>query len=65
MAHLFTADPHFGHARIIDFCNRPLASIAEMDSHILTRMQAAMTPDDDLWVIGDFAFGGPDRAARF
>jgi calcineurin-like phosphoesterase family protein len=64
MAHLFTADPHFGHARIIGFCNRPFASVAEMDSHILTRMQAAMTPDDDLWMIGDFALGGPDRAGR-
>lgn len=64
MAHLFTADPHFGHARIIGFCNRPFASLAEMDRHILTRMQAAMTPDDDLWIIGDFAFGGPDKAGR-
>jgi calcineurin-like phosphoesterase family protein len=64
MAHLFTADPHFGHSRIIEFCKRPFASVGEMDSHILTRMQAAMTPEDDLWIVGDFAFGGSDQASR-
>ena len=62
MAHLFTADPHFGHSRIIGFCNRPFASAAEMDCHLLRQMQTAMSPDDDLWILGDFAFGGSDHA---
>lgn len=64
MANFFTADPHFGHARVITFCDRPFASVAEMDSRILNRIQTAMTPEDDLWIIGDFAFGGSDQASQ-
>jgi len=64
MAHLFTADPHFGHGRVIGFCHRPFASVEEMDSLILRRMQEAMTPDDDLWILGDFAFAVSDQAQR-
>lgn len=40
--HFFTADQHYGHANIIRFCNRPFASVQEMDDelngrHILVR----------------------------
>ena len=53
--HYYTADPHFGHDRIIEFCRRPFRSAAEMDALILANYQSAVSPDDDLWIIGDLA----------
>ena len=64
MAHLFTADPHFGHARILEFCKRPFRSTREMDTALLRAMREAMGPDDDLWIVGDFAFAKSDEAER-
>jgi len=64
MPNFYTADPHFGHARIMDFCKRPFASVGEMDGRMLNAMQQAMGPDDDLWIIGDFAFAPSDQAGR-
>jgi calcineurin-like phosphoesterase family protein len=54
----YTADLHFGHENVIRFCKRPFASVAEMDRVMIERLQAAVQPDDDLWIVGDFAFGG-------
>lgn len=64
MAHLYTADPHFGHGRIMGFCKRPFASVEDMDGRMLRAMQEAMRPEDDLWIIGDFAFASADQAGR-
>ena len=60
----YTADPHFGHASIMRFCNRPFHDVAEMDDHILSAYQAVMGPKDDLWIIGDFAFAKINEAAK-
>jgi calcineurin-like phosphoesterase family protein len=53
----YTADPHFGHKNIIDLCDRPFQSAAEMDKVLLANLQARVMPEDELWVLGDFAFG--------
>lgn len=60
----FTADPHFGHDNIRTFCNRPFSTVAAMDAAMLSAYQSAMAPDDDLWIIGDFAFAHSDDAER-
>lgn len=57
MANWYTADLHLGHARIIEFCKRPFANTAEMNSRIIRNMQECVAHDDDLWILGDFAFG--------
>ncbi|TGD60034.1 metallophosphoesterase, partial [Tabrizicola sp. WMC-M-20] len=31
---------------------------------MLSAMQEAMGPDDDLWIVGDFAFAPSDQAGR-
>lgn len=51
----YTAYPHFGHERIIEFCGRPFRNVAEMDAMILANYQSAVSPDDDLWIVGDLA----------
>lgn len=57
MAHWYTADTHFGHENIIKFCNRPFANTDDIDATMLKNLADRVGPDDDLWIIGDFAFG--------
>lgn len=54
----FTADTHFGHSNIITHCSRPFASVDEMDRCLTANWNAVVQPDDDVYVVGDFAFRG-------
>ncbi|MBR2655575.1 MAG: metallophosphoesterase [Loktanella sp.] len=58
----YTADPHFFHERILEFCDRPFTSIGEMNGRILAHYQASVGPDDDLWIVGDVAMVRSDMA---
>jgi calcineurin-like phosphoesterase family protein len=53
----FTADPHFGHARILELAHRPFRDVQEMNRAILDRASSVVGPDDELWVLGDLALG--------
>lgn len=57
MAHWYTADPHFGHEAILAHAARPFRSIEHMDATLIERMWSRVGPEDDLWIVGDFAFG--------
>ena len=52
----FIADTHFGHAKIIDFCNRPFANVEEMDNTLIQNWNSVVRPGDDIYILGDFAF---------
>ena len=65
MANWYTADLHLGHTRIIEFCNRPFADIDEMNARIIQNFQSSVDFDDDLWVLGDFAFGQSTSLEKF
>ena len=49
----FTADLHFGHANIINYSGRPYADVAVMNRALIDRWNAAVHPDDTVWVLGD------------
>ena len=55
--HWYTADLHFGHARILELCRRPFASVGEMDAALIENLWSKVQPEDVLWVVGDFAHG--------
>jgi len=57
MSNWYISDPHFGHDRIIGLCNRPFASIQEMDETLIRNIADAVSASDDLWILGDFGFG--------
>lgn len=65
MANWYTADTHFGHANIIGHCDRPFADASEMDTEIIRNIRERVKPGDDLWIIGDFAFGPPARSESY
>jgi calcineurin-like phosphoesterase family protein len=53
----YTADWHLGHERIIDLCDRPFGSVAEMNDAIITGVNEEMRPVDTLVILGDLAMG--------
>ena len=62
----FTADLHFGHARIVELANRPFASVEEMDEALIANWNAVVRrPDDLVWVLGDYALGDRRKALGY
>ncbi|MGG5823618.1 metallophosphoesterase [Falsiroseomonas sp. HW251] len=62
MAVFFTSDTHFGHGGARGLYRRPFGSVAAMDAAMLERWNATVTPDDEVWHLGDFALGLADAA---
>lgn len=54
----FTSDTHFNHKAIIGFCNRPWESIEEHDQALIKNWNSVVSPDDTVFHLGDFVFGG-------
>ena len=51
----YTADLHLGHARILEYCQRPFADVDKMEASITERWNGVVKPDDTVWVLGDVA----------
>lgn len=52
----FTADMHFGHSGVIQFCKRPFVSIEEMNATIIRRWNSRVKSEDTIYVLGDMSF---------
>lgn len=64
MRMFFTSDTHFGHAKIIEYCNRPFNTVQEMDAVIIARWNERVSPGDVVYHLGDFCFGPASPYAR-
>jgi len=53
---LFTADLHFGHRGVIEFCNRPWKDVERMDNGLISLWNATVKDSDHVYVLGDFSF---------
>ncbi len=60
MATLFTSDTHFGHAAAKALYRRPFSSVGAMDAALVERWNEVVTPDDEVWHLGDFVVGRID-----
>ena len=56
----YTSDTHFGHARIIELCNRPFENVEHMNAEIVRRWNAVVEPTDHVYHLGDVALGHLD-----
>lgn len=54
----FTSDTHFFHEGIIKFCNRPFASVEEMNEAMIRNWNEVVHEKGTVFHLGDFAFGG-------
>lgn len=61
----FTADHHFGHARIINYCQRPFADVEQMDAVLIEKWNGRVGPDDIVFHLGDFTLGDMEMADRY
>ena len=61
----FTSDLHLGHPAILRHCNRPFASVSEMDAALVDGWNGVVQPGDDVWVCGDFALGSAETVAHY
>lgn len=53
---LYISDLHFGHRAAIDFDNRPFSDVEEMDRVMIHFWNSRVTKNDQVYVVGDFAF---------
>jgi len=58
----FTADTHFGHARIIELCNRPFKTVEEMNEKLVENWNERVSPNDEVFILGDLALGKLDES---
>lgn len=57
----FTSDTHFSHKNIIRYCDRPFASVEEMNKGIITMWNETVPKDGIVFHMGDVCFGGNAR----
>jgi calcineurin-like phosphoesterase family protein len=55
------ADPHFGHASIITYAQRPWVSVDKMDADLVKLYNSVVGKDDLVYWLGDVTLRGPDK----
>ena len=61
----FTADQHYDHVNIIKHCDRPFASVEEMDAEIIQRHNEMVGPKDVVVHAGDFTLSKKPFAENY
>ena len=49
----FISDLHFGHKYVIEFDKRPFKDVQEMETEMIRRWNAKVSPEDHVFVVGD------------
>jgi len=65
MTTFFTADHHFSHAKIIEYCNRPFTDLPNMNWTMINEWNEMVGGNDVVYHLGDFTLGNADVARRY
>ena len=57
----FIGDSHFNHRMIIPYCNRPFATVSEMNKTLIDNWNKVVRKEDKVIMNGDFALSGKDK----
>lgn len=60
----FTADLHFGHDNVINYCNRPFSFVEDMDEALIANWNSRVKPQDFVFCVGDFGFGSKESLKK-
>lgn len=55
MTNWFTSDHHFGHAKIIVYCDRPFDSVEQMNEELVDNWNELVKSTDTVYYLGDFS----------
>lgn len=58
MSIFFTADHHFGHKGIIEYCNRPFSCTHDMNKYMIDQWNSVVGKKDIIYHLGDFSMSG-------
>jgi calcineurin-like phosphoesterase family protein len=51
----WAADEHYGHTKVIEYCDRPFTTVEEMDACMISNHNSIVTPQDVTVHCGDFS----------
>ena len=57
----FTSDTHFADVRVLRIDRRPFANMPEHDAALIANWNAVVSPEDEVWHLGDFARGSTEE----
>lgn len=61
----FTADLHLGHKNIIKYCNRPFATVDEMNEMLIKNWNKVVKKDSKVFLLGDFGLGTAEQIKKW
>lgn len=53
----YISDLHFSHNKVIEYCKRPFKNAKEMNLFMIMKWNSRIRHSDDVYIIGDIAFG--------
>ena len=65
MTTFFVSDTHFGHARILELCNRPFKDVTTMNEMLVHNWNALVRLDDTVYHLGDVALGPIEDSLKY
>lgn len=61
----FSSDLHLGHANIIAYCDRPFASVQEMNETLVHNFNSLVEPEDEVYLLGDLCMGNRKKSSEY
>lgn len=56
-----TSDLHFYHKNVIKYAHRPFVDVDEMNEKLLKAINDKVKENDELYILGDFAFANKEK----